>query len=83
VMDRTTLTRNLKPLTERGLIQVGADSDRRVRRLSVSKAGRTLHDEAMPLWREAQRHLVDGLGDGRWASLLDDLEATVDLTHRR
>ncbi len=83
VMDRTTLTRNLKPLTERGLIEVGADKDRRVRRLTVSKSGRALVEEAMPLWREAQSRLVDGLGDGRWAGLLDDLDATVALTHGR
>ncbi len=83
VMDRTTLTRNLKPLTERGLIEVGADEDKRVRRLSVSKAGAALIKQAMPLWREAQTHLVDGLGDGRWANLLDDLDAAVSLTHGR
>jgi len=83
VMDRTTLTRNLRPLTERGLIRVGADSDRRVRRLAVSKAGVALIEEAMPLWRDAQRQLVDGLGDGRWAGLLDDLDAAVALTHGR
>ncbi len=83
VMDRTTLTRNLKPLTERGLIRVGSDTDRRVRRLEVSKAGITLIGQAMPLWQEAQGRLVDGLGDGRWAGLLDDLDATIVLTHGR
>ena len=83
VMDRTTLTRNLKPLTERGLIAVGADTDRRVRRLAVSKAGAALLEDAMPLWRQAQSRLVEGLGDGRWSGLLDDLDATVALTHGR
>lgn len=83
VMDRTTLTRNLKPLTERGLVVVGADEDRRVRRLTVSKRGGALLKQATPLWRDAQRHLVDGLGNDRWATLLDELDATVDLTHGR
>lgn len=83
VMDRTTLTRNLKPLTKRKLIEVGPDQDRRVRRLTVSKAGSALIKKALPRWREAQGHLVDGLGDGRWANLLDDLDAAITLTHGR
>lgn len=83
VMDRTTLTRNMKPLTERKLIEVGPDQDRRVRRLAVSKAGSALINEAMPLWQKAQKHLVDGLGDRRWANLLDDLDAAITLTHGR
>lgn len=81
VMDRTTLTRNLKPLTARGLIQVGADTDRRVRRLSISQAGRALLKKAIPQWHAAQAALVDGLGSARWANLLDDLDAAVALTH--
>ena len=82
-MNRTTLTRNLKPLTERGLIEVGADDDRRVRRLAVSRAGVALLAEAMPLWRKAQSRMVDGLGAGRWNDLLDDLDAATALAQGR
>ena len=81
VMDRTTLTRNLKPLTARGLVQIGADTDRRVRRLSISEAGGVLLKKAIPEWRAAQTALVDGLGRARWANMLDHLDAAVALTH--
>ena|SRR3990167_2841671 len=52
VMDRTTLTANLKPLERRGLVTIGVDpADRRGRRLALTKAGRKLLQSAMPIWR--------------------------------
>jgi len=54
-MDRTTLTANLKPLERRGLIRVAVDKDdKRSRRLTLTKSGRELLAEAMPLWERAQ-----------------------------
>ncbi|HEX7236355.1 MAG TPA: MarR family transcriptional regulator [Gammaproteobacteria bacterium] len=51
-MDRTTLTANLKPLERRGLVTTAADeADRRVRRLALTNAGRTLLRAALPIWR--------------------------------
>jgi DNA-binding MarR family transcriptional regulator len=63
VMDRTTLTANLKPLERRGLVRVRPDQqDRRVRRLSLSKSGRSLLARALPLWEAAQREAEACLG---------------------
>lgn len=53
VMDRTTLTANLKPLEQRGLVEIAIDeADRRVRRLILTPAGRTVLQSAMPVWVE-------------------------------
>src|SRR5271168_2230642 len=50
-MDRTTLTAALKPLERRGLVKVRADpQDRRGRRLSLTRKGRTLLANAAPIW---------------------------------
>jgi DNA-binding MarR family transcriptional regulator len=50
-MDRTTLTAALKPLERRGLVTVAKDpSDRRSRRLSLTREGRTLLTSAVPIW---------------------------------
>jgi DNA-binding MarR family transcriptional regulator len=62
-LDRTTLTANLKPLERRGLVTVLTDeTDRRSRRLALTKDGRTLLTEAYPIWeathREAEKRLV-------------------------
>lgn len=69
-MDRTTLTRNLQPLVKAGLLTVGAGDDRRVRRVAVTEAGEAMLSRAMPLWREAQTHMIDKLGDERWGEFL-------------
>jgi len=53
-MDRTTLTAALKPLERRGLIKVTPDpADRRSRRLSLTRKGRTLLANAVPIWEAA------------------------------
>ncbi|WP_298818854.1 MarR family transcriptional regulator [uncultured Roseibium sp.] len=52
VMDRTTLTANLKPLVRRNLLTIEPDpADRRSRRLLLSDKGRKLLLDAMPVWR--------------------------------
>ena len=77
VMDRTTLTRNLKPLVGEGLVAIAADADRRIRRVHLTNAGRQAFETALPLWQRAQAGLVERFGQTRWAGLLDDLDAAV------
>ena len=79
VMDRTTLTRNLKPLIERRLIEESGERDRRVRRLSLSTEGLRTIKEAMPHWERIQTRTVEGLGNKSWQSLLDDLAIAVSV----
>ena len=74
-MDRTTLTRNLKPLEEAGLIAVVAGDDRRVRNVAVTPEGQHALARALPLWRRAQTHMIDRLGDDQWGELLRQLQA--------
>ena len=82
VMDRTTLTRNLKPLVGKGLIQIGVGADQRVRSISLTEEGRHAVKEAAAYWRKAQSRLVKGLGQERWRSLLDDLAAAVAIAQK-
>jgi DNA-binding MarR family transcriptional regulator len=77
VMDRTTLTRNLKPLLSKGWISTTRDQDQRVRRIALTETGRQVLDAALPLWRAAQSRLVGRLGPERWSGFLDDLSETV------
>jgi DNA-binding MarR family transcriptional regulator len=62
-MDRTTLTRNLGPLERQGLIRINTGSDRRSRSIALTDAGEELLQQAVPLWQELQKRLVDGLGN--------------------
>ena len=60
--DRTTLTRNLRPLLEDGLIERTASGDRRRRELVATPAGRALFKRALPLWAAAEQEVRDGDG---------------------
>jgi len=61
-MDRTTLTRGLKPLQDAGWVRVEPGADARVRRVETTSAGRAKVAEALPHWARAQKALVEALG---------------------
>ncbi len=77
VMDRTTLTRNLRPLEKRGLIRVQEGEDRRVRHVTLRPRGHEILTKAIPLWREVQDRITAGLGEDRLRQLVSNLNATV------
>lgn len=77
VMDRTTLTRNLKPLQRQGLIATQVGSDRRVREILLTDEGHRVLKQAHPLWQDAQAEVARSLGEGRLSELLAQLSHTV------
>jgi DNA-binding MarR family transcriptional regulator len=66
-MDRTTMSRNLKLLRDRGLIEK--------QRIALTLKGRRAAADAMPFWEKAQAEILDTLGRKRWAKLLGELDA--------
>ncbi len=78
VMDRTTLTRNLKPLMAKGWVEVGREKDERVRLISITEVGRQLVAEATPLWRDAQARIVNGVGSEKLSSMIETLSLVVE-----
>lgn len=77
VMDRTTLSRNLKPLTARGFIEVNTATDRRIRTLHLTPKGCDKLKSAMPLWEGVQLKLVEDITSKRWNHLISDLSHLV------
>lgn len=75
MMDRTTLTRNLKPLEKKGWLAIGRESDARIRLISITELGRNRLTEAMPLWMDTHSRVTKGLGEPRFLRLIDDLAA--------
>ena len=73
-MDRSTLTRNLRPLEKEGLITLGDEGWRRSRTLEITKAGRSRLRETLPLWSSAQKALKGKLGDRTW----DEVRGVLD-----
>ncbi len=82
VMDRTTLTRNLKPMVRDGLVRIATEKDQRVRKVRLTAKGTKKIDEAYPLWAEVQSRMVDGLGSKRWSGLVVDLNAAVEVARK-
>ena len=77
-MDRTTLTRNLRPLQKQGLISVGPEGWRRSRNLEITKKGRSRLREALPLWERAQDILREKLGYQAWVDVRAGLNRLVE-----
>jgi DNA-binding MarR family transcriptional regulator len=75
-LDRTTLTAALKPLQRRGLVKVTIDpSDRRGRKMSLTRKGSTLLGSATPIWEAAHRKLEGLLPEGDPDRLRSNLRA--------
>ncbi len=79
VMDRTTLTRNLKPLARQGFIQIQPGQDQRMRVVSLTVQGQAVLAKALPLWEQAQSRIIEQLGQEQWHVLLSGLSNTVSL----
>ena len=83
VMDRTTLSRNLKPLEREGWVQTEPDIDRRRRLITLTPQGEAVLACALPLWEEAQSRIVQGLGRERFTALLSELATTQRLARSK
>ena len=78
-MDRSTLTRNLRPLTDAGWVALQPDpEDRRRTQLALTPAGREVLRAAVPRWRDAQRALRERVGDAAVLALHASIDATLE-----
>ena len=76
-MDRTTLTRNLRPLEREGLVKIESGSDRRVRLVRLTRLGERKQSEAQPLWAKAHARVSEGIGENTWRALQKQLSRTI------
>ena len=82
-MDRTTLTRNLKPLLEAGLVSLHrSSSDARQREVRLTAHGRERQAEAKKLWRLAQTEINETIGLQQTAALHRLFDGLVDTLNR-
>jgi len=76
-MDRTTLSRNLKPLADAGFVAVAAGDDARERLVTATERGRRAWLAAREQWRRAQDEVNRVLGVGKVAALHELLEESL------
>jgi DNA-binding MarR family transcriptional regulator len=73
-MERTTLSRNLKPLVQQGYISIAASStDGRIKEISLTPTGRAKFKQALKLWRGAQQRIINAYGETSWRRLEESL----------
>jgi DNA-binding MarR family transcriptional regulator len=73
-MERTTMTRNLKPLIDAGWVELKAGSDSRQRIPTITKSGRDRIKLARQAWKRAQVELQQTMGE----QAVRDLHAQLD-----
>ena len=83
VTDRTTLTRNLRPLEREGLIRITVGRDARTRLITLTELGRAALQDAAPMREVAQDTIESALGPERYAVFLETLQQVVDVSSLR
>jgi DNA-binding MarR family transcriptional regulator len=79
-MDRTTLSRNLKPLTEAGWVAIrGSPDDARVRLVALTTKGEAHLQAARAHWKRAQEEVSATIGAEELGQLHDMLDRYVPL----
>lgn len=73
VMDRTTLTRNLKPIESQGLIRIKKGEDKRTSNIELTAKGKAALQKTLPYWEKARAKVSNELGVKFVQRLLRDL----------
>lgn len=81
-LDKTTLSRNLKFLKNRGWIEATTADDGRERRFILSAAGRKRLAEARPAWQRAQEHLQSAMGVKQWDAMWKNFRIVTEAAQR-
>jgi len=77
--DSTTLTRTLAIMDRHGWIAKKYGTDRRERRLRLTRAGQNEFNRAAPYWRSTQEALRARLGKQRWDNLTKLINDTTSM----
>ena len=72
-LDRSTVTRNLRPLEREGWIRIRSEGAGRPSHARLTPKGKRVLTRAVPLWDAAQKAFTRELGRGVWKELLPQL----------
>lgn len=77
-MDRTTLTRNLKPLIRSGWIATLKVADKRSRPYCLTEQGEAILKKALPIWIQYQEQIHQLLGKDYCEKMLQEFSYIID-----
>ena len=78
-IDASTLTRNLRPLVDAGLLRLEPGADGRSRLVSATDAGREKRQDAQRRWRVAQEGINEILGPQRVIQLHSMIDECLEM----
>lgn len=76
--DKTTISRNLALMRQKGWIEDVHSDDPRDRRVRITAAGRNLLRAAKPGWNRAQKRLSSAMTPGEWEKMWSVLDKLTD-----
>jgi DNA-binding MarR family transcriptional regulator len=79
VMDRTTITRGLKPLENDGLIKIVSGDDKRTRFVKLTSKGKSALEKTLPYWEKARTVVSEEFGQKHLDGLLKDLKSVREI----
>jgi len=79
VMDRTTLTRGLKPLENEGLIKIVSGDDKRTHFVKITSKGIKALQKTLPYWEKARTVVSEEFGQKHLDGLLKDLASVREI----
>lgn len=82
IMDRTTVTRNLRVLERKGMVRIEQGDDQREREVTLTDEGLAALVAALPHWRTAQDRGAQALGEERTVFLVQELSNVVSRPRR-
>lgn len=77
-LERTTLTRDLRSLEQRRLIQISA-AEANSKSVVLTKLGEQEIAKSLTYWQAAQTRVLEALGPERWERMRSDLAAVMAL----
>ena len=80
-LDRTTLTRNMKPLEKEGFIKNTAQPSQRNKKLILTEKGKSILKKTKPIWNSIQRDIEMYIGKENLETLLTLLEKLEYINH--
>ncbi len=79
VLDRTTLSRNLKPLEKLGLIKISSGDDKRTTVVELTPKGKSAMNKTLPYWEKARATVSEEFGKKHLDGLLKDLASVREI----
>jgi len=79
VMDRTTITRGLKPLENDGFIKIVSGDDKRTHFVELTGKGKSALKKTLPYWEKARDTVSKEFGEKHLGSLIKDLESVREI----